>query len=148
VEIYAKQESVDWSDSIERWMITVLDDPETSMRLDALSVLGSHSGAAERIRELCPALRQLARDVDPAVRGEAMLRVSACPRERTAELLMDGTRDPDPAVRLAVLKRLGWRFGGLEDTPADIALRRELANTLLRDTDPAVHAAAVQFTRQ
>jgi len=143
VEIYAGDHFSDWSDSIERWMVTVLDDPEPAMRLGALRALVGNSVDGPHAPEACPALHRLARDSDPNVRAEAMLMASACPRDRIPASLKEGTSDPDPAVRLAVLKRLQWRFGGTDDTPADTAIRRELASTLLHDPDPAVRAAAV-----
>lgn len=140
VDVYLNEWSVGWSDTIERWMVGVLDDPEPTMRLKALSVLISHSTYGPRARQACPALRRLAEDVDPEIRAEAMLRVSACQRSVARAVLEHGARDPAPAVRLAVLRRLAWRID--DAGAAEIEKRRDLANPLLRDHEPAVREAA------
>lgn len=147
VAIYADNNYPDWSEEIEQLMLPMLDDPEPAMRRDAVTALYVHNWEV-LLPQVCTALQRLARDIDPNVRADAMLRVSACPRDQFPQLLTAGAQDPDPAVRLAVLKRLGWRLGGLEDTPADVALRRNLATTLLHDSDPAVSAAAKQYATQ
>ena len=144
VEIYTKQESVDWSETVEGWMTSVLDDPEPTMRLAALGMLISHSVSGPNALQACSAVRRLARDNDAAVRAEAMMLASGCPHDQRPALLKEGSRDSSPAVRLAVLKRLEWRVGDLDDLPADVAIRKELAAALLNDPDPAVRAAAME----
>ena len=147
VAIYADSNYPDWSEEIQQVMLPMLDDPEPAMRRDVVTALYLHNWEV-RLPQVCPALQRLARDIEPNVRADAMLRVSGCPRDQLADLLRAGAQDPDPVVRLAVIKRLGWRLGGLEDTPYDVALRRDLATTLLHDADPAVSAAAKPYATQ
>jgi hypothetical protein len=142
VEIYATGHFVTWPPPFERWMLVVLDDPDPKIKLAALGALVSRSELPRP--QLCAVLKQLARDVDPHVRANAMFTTRACPDEQIA-LLIEGARDPEAAVRAAVVKRLGWRFiDGTEDTVSDLGDRLSIADTLVEDQDPAIRDAAVK----
>jgi len=141
VEIYAAGGFVSWPPAFERWMLVVLGDPDPKLTLAALGPLVARS---ERPKpHLCAVLKRLARDGDPQIRAEGMLRTRACPDEQVA-LLKEGARDPEAAVRAAVLKRLERRLiVGSEDTVSDLADRLSVADTLVEDQDPVIRDAAV-----
>ncbi len=108
-----------------------LRDDDATVRALAVVALASRLGPGGRLEVVGP----LMDDPDPSVAASAAIAATGGPNGAVAaRRLAELVRDPDPAVRGTVIRRLA-------DAPTDVAA--PLASPALGDEDPGVRAAAV-----